>query len=107
MHDAAPQPPLAALYLTVNNHPGVMSHVSGLFARRAFNLEGILVTPLDGEAVCGMWLLVQHDAQLEQMVRQVGKLHDVRSIELLRMDNDAFGRLAACMGQLTTGQTGS
>ena len=27
--------------LLVRNHPGVMSHVSGLFARRAFNLEGV------------------------------------------------------------------
>lgn len=28
--------------LLVRNHPGVMSHITGLFARRAFNLEGIL-----------------------------------------------------------------
>ncbi len=30
------------LELTVRNHPGVMTHVCGLFARRAFNVEGIL-----------------------------------------------------------------
>ncbi|MDF3008108.1 MAG: ilvN [Enterobacter kobei] len=28
------------LELTVRNHPGVMTHVCGLFARRAFNVEG-------------------------------------------------------------------
>jgi hypothetical protein len=31
------------LELDVNNHPGVMSHVVGLFSRRAYNVEGILV----------------------------------------------------------------
>jgi len=30
----------------VRNHPGVMSHVCGLFARRAFNVEGIICLPM-------------------------------------------------------------
>ena len=34
------------LELTVRNHPGVMSHVCGLFSRRAFNVEGILCMPV-------------------------------------------------------------
>ncbi len=34
------------LELTVRNHPGVMTHVCGLFARRAFNVEGILCLPI-------------------------------------------------------------
>ncbi|WP_421720649.1 ACT domain-containing protein [Aeromonas salmonicida] len=42
--------PQVILELTVRNHPGVMSHVCGLFARRAFNVEGILCLPLkDGK----------------------------------------------------------
>lgn len=36
------------LELAVRNHPGVMSHVCGLFARRAYNVEGILCMPLAG-----------------------------------------------------------
>ena len=36
----------AILRLLVRNHPGVMSHVCGLFARRAFNVEGILCLPI-------------------------------------------------------------
>ncbi len=69
--------PLVALRLTVNNHPGVMSHVCGLFARRAFNVEAILCTPVNGGQVSRIWLLVAEDERLEQMVRQVRKLHDV------------------------------
>jgi acetolactate synthase-1/3 small subunit len=34
------------LELGVANHPGVMSHICGLFARRAFNVEGILCMPV-------------------------------------------------------------
>ena len=44
---------LTTLHLSVNNHPGVLSHVCGLFAGRAYNLEGVLVTPIP--AACGWW----------------------------------------------------
>ena len=36
----------AVLEIDVNNHAGVMSHVVGLFSRRAYNVEGILVMPV-------------------------------------------------------------
>ena len=32
-----------ALELIVRNHPGVMTHICGLFARRAFNVDGIFM----------------------------------------------------------------
>ena len=38
----------SVLELHVRNHPGVMSHITGLFARRAFNLEAIVCLPVDG-----------------------------------------------------------
>ncbi|RLM28160.1 acetolactate synthase isozyme 1 small subunit [Brenneria alni] len=65
------------LELSVRNHPGVMSHVCGLFARRAFNVEGILCMPLAGGDESRIWLLVQDDQRLQQMVSQVEKLEDV------------------------------
>lgn len=34
--------PRAVLEIDVNNHAGVMSHVVGLFSRRAYNVDGIL-----------------------------------------------------------------
>jgi len=52
----------AILKLTVKNHPGVMSHVCGLFARRAYNLEGIMVRPVrDNRNLSRMWLLVNEN----------------------------------------------
>jgi acetolactate synthase-1/3 small subunit len=49
------------LSLVVRNHPGVMSHVCGLFARRAFNVEGILCMALDGGTRSAVLLLVNED----------------------------------------------
>lgn len=69
--------PQVTLELSVRNHPGVMSHVCGLFARRAFNVEGILCMPLAGGAESRIWLLVQDDHRLQQMISQVEKLEDV------------------------------
>lgn len=91
---------LVALDLTVNNHPGVMSHVCGLFARRAFNLEAIVVAPAGDATVSRMWLLVKDDEKLEQMVRQVGKLHDVLQVRAGRADRDCSALLHACLATL-------
>ena len=56
------------LELTVNNHPGVMSHVAGLFARRAFNIEGILCGPVGDGRTSAVYLLVNEYERLGQVV---------------------------------------
>jgi acetolactate synthase-1/3 small subunit len=68
------------LQLTVANHPGVMSHVMGLFARRAFNVDGILCLPLPDASRSSIWLRVCEDSRLEQVVRQIEKLADVHEV---------------------------
>jgi acetolactate synthase I/III small subunit len=65
------------LRLLVRNHPGVMSHLCGLFARRAFNVEGILCVPLDDGACSAVLLLVADDQRNAQIVAQLRKLEDV------------------------------
>ncbi|SQI40910.1 Acetolactate synthase isozyme 1 small subunit [Leminorella richardii] len=69
-----------ALELIVRNHPGVMSHICGLFARRAFNVEGILCMPIKDSNQSRIWLLVEKDLRLSQMVSQVEKLEDVQEV---------------------------
>lgn len=73
------------LELTVNNHPGVMTHICGLFARRAFNVEGILCLPIKNTSQSRIWLLVNNDSRLKQMINEVDKLEDVQ--EVLQSDN--------------------
>jgi acetolactate synthase-1/3 small subunit len=82
--------------LLVNNHPGVMSHITGLFARRAFNLEGILCGRVEEEdsKKSYIYLLVKNDDFLEQIMKQLHKLYDVNEVKLHEsVDYDIFRNL--------------
>ena len=68
------------LELTVNNHPGVMSHICGLFSRRAYNLEAIACVPEAHGATSRIWLQVAEQERLEQVVKQINKLPDVLDV---------------------------
>jgi acetolactate synthase I/III small subunit len=70
----------AVLELTVRNHPGAMSHITGLFARRAFNLEAIACAPVGDGTTSTMLLLVRDEPRLHQVERQLEKLYDVLSL---------------------------
>ncbi|MCC6848723.1 MAG: acetolactate synthase small subunit [Deltaproteobacteria bacterium] len=78
------------LRLHVRNHPGVMSHVCGLFARRAFNVEGILCLPIEDATRSAILLLVHDDDRLDQMILQLRKLEDVLDVGRAHAARDAF-----------------
>lgn len=81
------------LELDVNNHPGVMSHICNLFARRAFNVEGILCMPTPNTDRSRIWLLVFEDRRLEQMILQLEKLVDVLAVRRHGAEHEVFVRL--------------
>lgn len=83
----------AVLELTVNNHPGVMSHVCGLFSRRAFNVDGILCLPVGNGKTSRIWLRVQEGERLVQVESQLHKLHDVRTVRRHPPDHAVFSHL--------------
>ncbi|WP_127959731.1 acetolactate synthase small subunit [Serratia microhaemolytica] len=84
------------LELAVRNHPGVMTHVCGLFARRAFNVEGILCMPLKRDSSQSrIWLLVANDQRLVQMISQVEKLEDVLTVKRHNGDVKIFEQLGS------------
>ena len=80
----------AVLEIDVNNHAGVMSHVVGLFSRRSYNVEGILCLPVGDGRQSRIWLLVNEDLRLAQMMKQVGKLEDVMAIRRHNADHAVF-----------------
>ncbi len=80
----------AVLEIDVNNHAGVMSHVVGLFSRRSYNVEGILCLPVGDGRQSRIWLLVNEDQRLAQMMKQVGKLEDVMAIRRHNADHAVF-----------------
>jgi acetolactate synthase-1/3 small subunit len=85
----------AVLRLLVRNHPGVMSHVCGLFARRAFNVDGILSLPIGDGLRSVILLVVNEDERLEQVIRQLRKLADVIDVH---RDPEARNVFAAIAG---------
>ena len=69
------------LTVTVENKPGVLSRVAGLFSRRAFNIVSLAVSPTDDERFSRMTIVVDADsAPLEQVVKQLNKLIPVIKI---------------------------
>lgn len=84
----------ATLELTVNNHPGVMTHVVGLFSRRAFNVDGILCMPVGSGEQSRIWLLVSDDARLSNMIRQLEKLEDVCAVRYHAGQHEVFAEVA-------------
>src|SRR5437773_10370904 len=69
------------LTVTVENKPGVLSRVAGLFSRRAFNIVSLAVSPTDDERFSRMTIVVDAEsAPLEQVVKQLNKLIPVIKI---------------------------
>jgi acetolactate synthase-1/3 small subunit len=80
--------------LTVHNHSGVMSHITGLFSRRGYNLEGILCGRIGEGKQSRMYLLVEENEQFEQVVKQLTKLYDVLELRILDgVDSGIFNRI--------------
>jgi acetolactate synthase-1/3 small subunit len=62
----------------VENRPGVLARVSGLFARRGFNIESLAVSITDDPTVSRMTIVATgDDATLAQINKQTYKLIDV------------------------------
>lgn len=86
------------LQLEVNNHPGVMSHICSLFARRAYNLEAIACVPVGSGATSRIWLQVDEADRLEQVIKQIQKLPDVRNVSYQQGEHPVFSGLYAFAG---------
>lgn len=86
-------PKQTVLELRVKNHPGVMSHICGLFARRAYNVEGIACMPVNGGATSRIWLLVNVEGRLDQMIKQVDKLEDVIEVDRHDGGHEVFNKM--------------
>jgi acetolactate synthase I/III small subunit len=61
--------------ITVENKFGVLSRISGLFARRGFNIVSLAVSPTEDERFSRMTIVVDAaSAPLEQITKQLHKL---------------------------------
>ncbi len=69
------------LSVLVENVPGVLARVSGLFSRRSFNIESLAVGPTEHPEISRMTIVVSVEEQpLEQVTKQLNKLVNVIKI---------------------------
>ncbi len=69
------------LAILMENEPGSLSRIVGLFSQRAFNIESLTVAPTDDTSLSRMTIATKGDDKvLEQIVKQVNKLIDVIKI---------------------------
>ena len=73
--------PRHTLSVLVEDKPGVLTRVSGLFARRAFNIHSLAVGPTEHPGISRMTLVVDvEEVPLEQITKQLNKLIQVIKI---------------------------
>jgi acetolactate synthase-1/3 small subunit len=69
------------LSVLVENRPGVLTRVAGLFARRGFNIHSLAVGPTEHEGISRMTVVVDvEELPLEQVTKQLNKLINVIKI---------------------------
>ncbi|CAN5124316.1 acetolactate synthase small subunit [soil metagenome] len=75
------------LSVLVENRPGVLARVAGLFSRRGFNIESLAVGPTEVDDVSRMTIVVAAAAQpLEQVTKQLNKLVNV--LKIVELEDD-------------------
>jgi acetolactate synthase-1/3 small subunit len=69
------------LSVLVENKPGLLVRVAGLFSRRGFNIDSLAVGPTEHEEISRMTIVVNcEDHPLEQVTKQLNRLINVLKI---------------------------
>lgn len=83
------------LSILVENKPGVLARIAGLFARRGFNIETLAVGPTDDESISRVTLTVDGAAHpIDQVMKQLHKLVNVIKIRDLEPPETVARELA-------------
>ncbi|QNO36965.1 acetolactate synthase small subunit [Protaetiibacter sp. SSC-01] len=76
------------LSLLVEDKPGLLTRVAGLFARRGFNINSLAVGPTEIDGLSRITVVVDvEELPLEQVTKQLNKLVNV--IKIVELDPDA------------------
>lgn len=69
------------LSVLVENKPGVLARIAGLFSRRGFNIDSLAVGPTEHQEISRMTIVVNVEGSpLEQVTKQLNKLVEVIKI---------------------------
>ena len=106
--EAEPEPRRTTISAYVENEPGVLARVSGLFHRRQFNIESLTVGPTQNEGYSRITLVVEEpDPGIDQIQKQLEKVIPVihvreldqnpvaRELVILKVDGDEPDKVQA------------
>ena len=69
------------LSVLVEDESGALSRISGLFARRGFNIDSLAVGPAESKGISRLTMVVEGDDEtLQQMTKQLNKLFNVLGV---------------------------
>lgn len=80
--------------LLVDNNPGVLSRIAGLFSRRGYNVDSITAGETTDPGFTRITIVASGDElSLSQIEKQVRKLEDVREIKVLHSESSVCREL--------------
>lgn len=82
------------LSVLVDNTSGVLNRIAGLFSRRGYNIDSLTVGETEDPRYSRMTIVVTgDDAILEQIIKQISKLEDVKRVDVLEPHNSVAREL--------------
>lgn len=80
--------------ILVDNNPGLLSRVAGLFSRRGYNVDSITAGTTEDPNITRITIVASGDELiLSQIEKQVSKLEDVREVRVLKTGESVIREL--------------
>lgn len=96
------------LSVLVRNSSGVLTRVSGLFARRGFNIDSLTVGRTENPEISRMTIvLMGNDDVVEQFTKQLNKLEDVLRVHELKSEYSVYRELVLIKVQASAEKRGA
>ena len=97
-----------AVGLIVNNRFGVLDRIAGLYAKRCYNIDAISAGPTENPEYTRLTIVSTGDEYMkDQVVRQLYKLYDVKTVALLEQEHTLFAQHMFVKMHLTGTERGS
>jgi len=75
-------PEVHVVIITVENKPGVLARIAGLFSARGYNIDSLCVSETEDPSISKVTMTMKGDARiLEQIYKQLNKLIDVIKVQ--------------------------
>jgi len=72
------------IIILVDDKPGALTRITGLFARRAYNIDGLTVVKSSNPGVSLVTILTEtQECCIDFITRQIEKIADVRSVKIV------------------------